>query len=390
MKEIRVGLIGHKFMGRAHTHAYTDLPLFFDVGVNVIKHTLCADEESVKAAAERWGWTHSSRDWKEVVRNPEIDLVDIAAPSAIHGAVALEAMKARKHVFCEKPLALGLEEARAMARAAAETRVVTMIGFNYRKVPALALARSLIVNGEIGDVFHFRGIYQQSWLVDPGFPLVWRLQKSAAGYGSHGDLGAHVVDLARYLVGEISTVCCMQRTFVKDRPKPSFVDGLKAIAGKEMGTVDVDDASAFLATFRDSSAMGYFEMTRYGTGHRNQNRIEINGSKGSLIFDMESMNELEVYQGSDKGHLQGFRRVLVGEGSHPYMEAWWPAGHIIGYGDTFVNQAYDLVCAIRDGTKASPDFEDGVRCQEVLDAADRSARTGQWEPVPEDGHGGPV
>jgi predicted dehydrogenase len=381
MKQIRVGLIGHKFMGRAHTHAYTDLPIFFDPGVDVVKHTLCSDEESVVPAAARWGWKNSSRDWREVANNPEIDLVDIAAPSAIHFQVALAAMKAGKHVFCEKPLALSLDDARTMEKAAREAKVVNMIGFNYRRVPALALAKSLIDAGELGELFHFRGIYQQSWLVDPGFPLVWRLQKKAAGYGSHGDLGAHVVDIARFLVGDVEKVCCMQRTFVTRRPKPSFVDGLVAVAGTEMGDVDVDDASAFMAQFRGKATMGYFEMSRYGTGHRNQNFIEVNGSKGAIIFDMEKMNELEVYKTSDPANLQGFRRVQVGEGQHPYMSAWWPPGHVIGFGDTFVNQAYDLVCAIRDGSRVTPDFSDGLACQEVLAAAERSVSTSAWERV---------
>ncbi len=381
MKQVRVGLIGHKFMGRAHTHAYTDLPIFFDPGVEVVKRVLCADEPGVRAVAERWGWQKSTLDWKEVVQDPQVDLVDIAAPSAIHAEVAIAAARAGKHVFCEKPLALSLADAEAMVAAVEEAGVVNMIGFNYRRVPALALARRLIQEGELGEIYHFRGCYQQSWLIDPGFPLVWRLQKAAAGYGSHGDLGAHVVDIARFLLGEVEEVCCFQETFTRRRPRPAFVDGLIARPGKEMGEVDVDDASAFLARFRERRTMGYFEMTRYGTGHRNQNRIEVNGSKGALIFDMEKMNELEYYRVDDPGHLQGYRRVQVGEGVHPYMENWFPAGHIIGYGDTFVNQAYDLLAAIRDGKKVQPDFRDGLVCQRVLEAADRSARARRWERV---------
>lgn len=381
MKQIRVGLIGHKFMGRAHTHAYTDLPIFFEPGVEIVKKVICANEESIHGAAKQWGWEKASLDWREVVRSNEIDLVDIAAPSAIHAQVAIAAAQAGKHVFCEKPLALTLEDARAMTKAVQDAGVVNMIGFNYRRVPAFALAKRLIVEGEIGEIHHFRGIYQQGWLVDPGFPLVWRVQKSQAGYGSHGDLGAHVVDLARFLVGEIEAVCCTQETFIVDRPKPSFVDGLVAIAGTEMGQVDVDDASAMMVRFADKKTLGYIEVTRYGNGHRNQNRIEINGSKGTLIFDMEKMNELEFYRGSDPSHIQGFRRIQVGEGDHPYMANWWPAGHIIGYGETFVNQAFDLITAIRDGKMVHPDFHDGLVCQMILDAADKSARTRQWEKV---------
>jgi predicted dehydrogenase len=381
VKKINVGLIGHKFMGRAHTHGYTDLPIFFDAGVTVVKKTICADEENIGQVAARWGWEKATLDWQDLIDDPEIDLVDIAAPSAIHAQVAIAAAKAGKHVFCEKPLALSLADAQAMVAAVDKAGVVNMIGFSYRCVPALALAKQMIDSGEIGEIYHFRGIYQQSWLVDPGFPLVWRLQRKDAGYGPHGDLGAHVVDLARWLVGEIDQVCCMQQTFIRERPKPSFVDGLIAKAGTEKGIVDVDDASAFLLRFKGQQTMGYIEATRFGTGHRNQHHVEINGSKGAIIFDMEKMNELQVYQNTDQGHAQGYRRVLVGEGVHPYMANWWPAGHIIGYGEIFVNQMYNLVTAIKEKRAAKPDFHDGLICQYVLDAAERSALSNGWEKV---------
>lgn len=381
MDKIGIALIGKKFMGRAHTHAFTDLPLFFDTGVEVEKKVLCARDEKVGEIARRWGWEKWTADWNDIIDDPEVDLVDIAAPSSIHAKVAVAAAKAGKHIFCEKPLALTLEDAREMVRAAEETGVINMIGFTYRRVPAVALAKRLIEEGRIGEIYHFRGIYQQDWLVDPGFPLVWRLQKDEAGYGSLGDLGAHVIDLARYLVGEIDEVSAMTETFITKRPKPSFVDGLSAIAGNETGEVNVDDAAAFMARFRDKKTMGYFEMTRYGSGHRNQNRIEINGSKGSIIFNMERMYELEYYNNADDPHVQGFRRIQVGEASHPYMENWWPAGHTIGYGETFVNQAYDLIMAIKEGKKACPDFRDGLACQLVLDAAERSASTRCWEKI---------
>lgn len=381
MKEVRVGLIGHKFMGRAHTHAYTDLPIFFDTGVEVVKKIICSNEESVIDISKRWHWEKYSLDWREVVQNVEVDLVDIAAPSAIHAQIAIAAAKAGKHIFCEKPLALNLKDAKAMVNAVEKADVVNMIGFNYRRVPAIALAKKLINDGEIGEIYHFRGIYQQGWLVDPNFPLAWRLRKEKAGYGSLGDLGAHVIDLARYLVGEIEEVLCTERTFIKERPKPIVEDGLVAIAGKERGKVDVDDAAAFLAHFKNMETIGYLEMTRYGTGHRNQNRIEINGSKGAIIFDMEKMNELEFYRVDDPSHIQGYRRIQVGEGVHPYMANWFPAGHIIGYGDTFVNQAYDLITAIKEGKKITPDFNDGLICQQILEAADKSVRTKKWEKV---------
>ena len=381
MKKINVGLVGHKFMGRAHTHAYTDLGIFFDPGVEVVKKTLCSNEESVSKAADQWGWNNYAYDWREVIEDEEIDIVDIAAPSSIHAEIAIAAAKAGKHVFCEKPLALTIEDARTMTEAVNEANVVNMIGFNYRRVPALAFAKQLIDEGKIGEVYHFRGIYQQSWLIDPQFPLVWRLQKDQAGYGSHGDLGAHVIDIARFLVGDIEEVCCTQQTFVKERFKPAFTDGLVAKAGTEVGYVDVDDASSMLIKFSDKSAMGYIEVTRYGTGHRNQNKIEINGSKGSILFDMEKMNELEFYDAGDPDHIQGFKTIQVGEAVHPYTANWWPAGHIIGYGDTFVNQTYDFISAIRDGKKVTPDFNDGLKCQLILEAAQNSAETASWQKV---------
>ena len=381
MKRINVGLIGHKFMGRAHTHGYTDLPIFFDIGIEVVKKMICADEEDVKETGKRWGWEKAVLDWHDVIEDKEIDLVDIAAPSAIHAEVAIAAAKAGKHVFCEKPLALTIEDAEKMVDTVEKAGVVNMIGFNCRKVPALLLAKRLIDEGRIGEIYHFRGIYQQSWLCDPGFPLVWRLEKKAAGYGSIGDHGAHVADLARFLVGEIEEVCCSQKTFVTKRPIPAFSEGIVAAAGSEMGEVDVDDAASYLVRFKNMDTMGYIEATRYGMGHRNQNLIEINGSKGSIIFDMEKMNELEFYSNSDEAHVQGYRKIQVGEGVHPYMKNWWPAGHLIGYGDTFVNQAYDMITAIKEGKMVKPDFVDGLICQHILEAAVKSAATGCWEKV---------
>ncbi len=378
MKTLRVGLIGHKFMGRVHTHAYTDMPIFFRSDIQVIKRTLCSNEDSAGDVYKAWGFEKWVRDWRDVVNDTDIDIVDIAAPSAIHAAIAIAAAKAGKHVFCEKPLALTLQDAKRMRDAVKAAGVVNMIGFNYRRVPALALARQLIDEGRIGEVYHFRGVYEQSWLIDPAFPLAWRLKRSEAGYGTHGDMGAHVIDLVRFLVGEIGAVLCRQKTFIKQRPIPLASDGLSAVAGDEMGMVDVDDASQMMLAFRDSNAMGYIEVTRYGTGHRNKNRIEISGSKGALIFDMENMNELQFYDTSDAAHIQGFRRIQVGEGVHPYMASWWPAGHIIGYGDTFVNQVYDFLTAVSRGEMVRPDFEDGLMCQRVLEAAQISSADQAW------------
>ena len=217
--------------------------------------------------------------------------------------------------------------------------------------------------------------------LDPDFPRVWRLQKDKAGYGSLGDLGIHVIDIARHLVGDIDEITAMSETFINERPEPSFVDGLIAEAGEEMAKVDVDDATAFLARFKDKKTLGYFEMTRYGAGHRNQNKIEINGSKGTIIFDMEKMNELQLYKTDDPENMQGFRRIQVGESDHPYMSNWWPCGHIIGYGETFVNQAYDLIEAIKENKKVKPDFREGLKAQYVVDAVDKSSISRQWVKV---------
>lgn len=378
MKEINVGLIGHRWMGRAHTYAFTALPVFFDLGVKVVKKMICANEDDIEDAAKRWGWEEWSKNWNDVINNNSIDLIVIAAPNDIHSEIAIAAAKAGKHILCEKPLALNLKEAENVVKEVASANVVNMLGLNYRRVPAIALAKQLIEDGSIGYIYHFRGCYQQSWLVDPNFPLVWRLKKAQAGSGPLGDLGSHVIDLAIHLVGSIDEIVCVEETFLKERPKLISADGIVAKAGKEFGEVDVEDSALFLARFTNKKALGCFEMTRYGTGHRNKNFIEINGSKGAIMFDMEKMNELQFYNVSDRANVQGFRRIQLGESVHPYMSNWWPAGHLIGYGDTFVNQAYDLVCAIKEGKQVRPNFLDGLENQYVLDAADRSAKEKRW------------
>lgn len=376
-KALNIALIGHKFMGKAHTHAYTDVTIFFEPALRPVKRLICATGDDLPEVAERWGWESHSNDWREAVDNPDIDVIDICAPSKLHKEIAIAAAKAGKHVFCEKPLAMTLEDAREMLRAVEEAGVVHMTGFNYRKVPALALARQLIDRGLIGEIYHFRGIYSQDWLTNPDFPLAWRLRQKDAGAGSSWDLGAHVVDQARFLVGEIEEVTGFQTTFIKERPIAKFEDGLVAVAGEERGTVDVDDATAFLARF-ENGAQGIIEVTRNGTGHRNQNRIEVNGSEGAFIFDMENMNELEFYSRKDPDFAQGFRTIRVGEGVHPYVGNWWPAGHVIGFGDTFVHEALDFINAIGEGKHASPSFYDGVKCQEILVAVDRSIAERRW------------
>ena len=381
MKKINVALVGHKFMGRAHTHAITDAPIFFDLGVDVCKKTICSNEESVIEIGKRWGWEKAVLDWREVIADDEIDTVSIAAPSKVHAEIAIAAAKAGKHVFCEKPLALDMKDAEAMVKAVQDAGVTNMIGFNFRRVPALCLAKQLIEEGALGKLYHFRAIWSQDWLTDPEFPIAWRLKKSLAGYGTHGDLGAHIIDIARFLVGDLDEVCCVQKTFNRRRPKAVFEDGLFAQAGDEWDDVDVDDASQMLATFKNQDIMAYFESTRNGTGHKNQNRIEVAGSKGAVIWDEEKLNELEYYDDTDDARVKGFRRVQVGEGVHPYMSNWFPVGHIIGYGDTFVNEYYDFLTAVKDGKQVTPNFEDGLKCQKVLDAAEQSAHERAWKKI---------
>ncbi|MFP3854148.1 MAG: Gfo/Idh/MocA family protein [Anaerolineales bacterium] len=382
-KKLNVGLIGHRFMGRAHTHGYTDVTLFFEPKAIPIKHTLCALGDDLPQVADRWGFSNWSNDWEEVVANPDIDMIDICAPSTLHKEISIAAAEAGKHVFCEKPLALNLPDAREMLEAVQEAGVTHSVGFNYRKVPAIAFAKKLIDEGKIGRIFHFRGMYSQDWLVDPEFPLAWRLREEAAGGGSSWDLGAHVVDTARYLIGELEEVAGFQTTFIKERPIAVVEDGLYAEAGEEMGEVTVDDATSFLARF-ENGAMGVFEMTRYGTGHRNQNRIEVYGSKGGLIWNgFEEMNDLYYYDRSDPAGEQGFKLLQVGEGIHPYAGNYFPAGHIIGFGETFIHEVLDFVNAIADGEQADPSFADGLRAQEILVAVDRSADEKRWVSISE-------
>lgn len=264
-----------------------------------------------------------------------------------------------------------------MLKAVEETRVKHMIGFNYRRVPAIGLAKRLIEEGRIGKIYHFRSTYLQDWIVDPEFPLNWRFQKEIAGSGALGDLAAHHIDLARYLVGEFEEVIGIDKTFIKERPISLEADGLTGKAGKEKGKVTVDDATLFLAKFK-SGALGSFEATRVAPGRKNYNRFEINGSEGSLSFNFERMNELEFSSRKDIPYAQGFRTILVTESEHPYISAWWPPGHTIGYEHTFIHQIYDLMNDLGEDKMPTPNFLDGVKCQEVLEAVSNSTKTKGW------------
>jgi predicted dehydrogenase len=371
MTEINVALIGYKFMGRAHSNAYRQVGPFLSPTRKPRLKVLCGrDAEAVGRAAEELGWDETATDWREVVERPDIDLVDVSTPGDSHAEIAIAAARAGKAVLCEKPLANNLADSEAMLRAVSEAGVVHMLCHNYRRVPAVMLAKRLLDAGELGEIRHYRGTYLQDWVRDPGMPLLWRFDKSKAGSGALGDIASHSIDLARFLVGEIAEVSGALETFIKERP---LLDDLT-----RRGPVTVDDAAAAVVRF-ENGALGTIEATRLALGRKNYNRFEINGSAGSLAFDLERMNELEVYFESDAPATRGFRRILVTEAEHPYVGSWWPPGHIIGYEHTFVHTIYDLLEAIAAGGSVQPDFEDGVRNQRVLDAWERSAASRRWE-----------
>lgn len=385
MKSFGIGMVGYKFMGKAHSHAYRDLPMFFPNSAQPVMKAICGrDETGVAQAARQFGWEGYVTDWRELLQRDDIDLIDINAPSDAHKEIALAAAAAGKHVFCEKPLALTLADSREMLQAAEQAGVKHMVGFNYRFAPAVQLAKKLITEGRLGQIYHFRAWFLQDWIVDPEFPLVWRLQKEVAGSGSHGDLGAHLIDLAHFLVGDLTEVIGMSETFVKERPVPDTMTGLSAKGSKDApkGPVTVDDATLFLARFA-SGALGSFEATRFAPGHRCTNSFEINGSKGSVKFDFERMNELQVYFTDDAEDVQGFRRVLATDPSHAYAEAWWPPGHTIGYEHTFIHEVVELMQALAEDRQPVPNFHDGVKCQQVLEAVDLSIEERRWVRIEE-------
>lgn len=375
---IKVGLIGYKFMGKSHSNAYRQVSAFYDLPLQPEMTVLCGrNEAAVSSEAKRMGWQSYSTDWREVVARPDIGLIDISTPGDSHVDIAIAAAEAGKHILCEKPLANTLEEARKMQEAVDRAGVIGMVNFNYRRVPAVQLAKQLIESGQLGEIRHWRAVYLQDWIIDPEFPLVWRLQKDLAGSGALGDIGAHIIDLARFLVGDIEEVNGLLKTFIKERPIPSEVTGLSATASTERGEVTVDDAALVLARFTNG-AIGTFEATRFATGRRNRNSFEINGSRGSIVFDLERLNELQFFSLDDPQETQGFRTILVTESVHPYMSAWWPAGHIIGWEHTFTHGVVDLLNGIVNKQAPAPTFADGVQCQAILDAVERSSEGGGW------------
>ena len=387
-----VGMVGYAFMGAVHSQAWRTAGRFFDLPCAPAMVALCGrDPVATAAAAERMGWASVETDWRRLLTRDDVQLVDICTPGDTHADIAIAALEAGKHVLCEKPLANSVEEAEAMVEAAeaAEARGVrSMVAFNYRRVPAIALARELVASGRLGTVRHVRAQYLQDWIVDPQFPLVWRLQKDKAGSGALGDIGAHIVDAAQFVAGDrLAGVSAITETFVRQRPLPEESSGLAASGGSGTGEVTVDDAALFLARFT-SGAIGSFEATRFASGRKNAMRLEINGSEGSLAFDFEAMNELQFHDHTEDAETAGFRRILVTEAAHPYVEAWWPPGHGLGYEHTFTHEVVDLVRAIGTAQAPSPSFADGLQVQRVLAAVERSAaHDSGWEPV--DDRGGP-
>ena len=371
MKKLNIAMIGYKFMGKAHSNAWRQVSRFFSPALEPVMKVVCGrNEVDVKKAAETFGWQEYATSWEEVIARDDIDVVDICTPGDLHMPVAVAAAEAKKVVFCEKPLANTLAEAEAMLDAVQANGVIHMICHNYRRAPAVALAKQIIEEGQIGQIHHYRGTYLQDWLVSPDFPRVWRLEKARAGSGALGDLVSHSVDLARYLVGEITEVAGLLKTFITERPLEK--------GSKTMAPVEVDDGALSLVRF-ESGAVGTIEGTRFAAGRKNHNRFEINGSGGSLVFDLERMNELELY--IEEGPNSGFRKVIVTDPTHPYVSGWWPRGHIIGYEHTFTHTVLDLIKAIADQKLPIPNFADGVRNQKVLAAIEKASTTRRWEEV---------
>jgi predicted dehydrogenase len=387
MTNLGIGLVGYAFMGAAHSQAWRSAPRFFDLPLHPEMTVLCGrTAEAVEQAASKLGWSEIETDWRKLLNRDDVQLIDICTPGDSHAEIAIAALEAGKHVLCEKPLANTVAEATAMAAAAAkaaENGVRSMVGFTYRRVPAIALARQLVADGKIGTVRHVRAQYLQDWIADPEAPLSWRLDKQKAGSGALGDIGAHIVDLTQYITGDrISEISGQLETFVKERPVAAEHSGLAGTAGAERGPVTVDDAAIFLARF-GSGALGVFEATRFATGRKNAIRIEINGSAGSLAFDFEDMNVLHYYDAGEDSRTAGFRRILATEPVHPYVAAWWPPGHLLGYEHAFTHQAVDLVSAIAEGHDPLPSFADGLQVQRVLAAVEDSSNTRQWQEIPE-------
>jgi predicted dehydrogenase len=377
---LRVAIVGYSFMGSIHAQAWTTAPRFFDLGPGVELVAVSGrDAVAARAFADRFGIADVETDWRALLTRGDVDVIDICTPGHLHAEIAIAALDAGIHVLCEKPLANTLEEAERMVAAAeraAAQGVQAMVGFSYRRTPALAYAQRLVADGRLGTIRHIRAQYLQDWIVDPDFPLVWRLDAEQAGSGALGDLGAHIIDLVGFVTGqELTGVSALSSTFITERPLPDASSGLSATstaATPRTGTVTVDDAVVFIGR-TDGGALATFEATRFATGRKNAMRLEVDGSDGSITFDFERMNELEFHDHTLPAEEAGFRRILVTEPGHPYAGAWWPAGHGLGYEHTFVHEVADLARDLAAGRRPEPGFADGLRVQRILTAVAESA-----------------
>lgn len=384
--QLRVAMIGHGFMGAAHSVGWRQAPAAFDLPLAPHMTVLVGrDAAKTAAAAEKWGWSETATDWRDVIARDDVDLIDIVTPGDSHAEIAIAALGAGKHVLCEKPLANSVDEAVAMqqaARDAAAHGVRAMVGFTYRRVPAVTLMRDMIAAGRIGTIRQVRASYRQDWLADPESPMTWRLDKDRAGSGALGDIGAHIVDMTQFVTGQsVTEVSGVMETLVRERPVLAESVGLGGTAGTERGTVTVDDVALFTGRL-GSGTLATFEASRFATGRKNALDLEVSGDAGALHWNLEDMNTLDFYDATRPSGEQGFTRILVTEPEHPYLSGWWPTGHMLGYEHGFSHQVKDLTEAIAGGVDPQPTFADGLRVQRVLDAVERSAQSGSaWTSI---------
>jgi len=387
-KKLNIGIIGSGFMGRAHSFAWANVGRFFDTDYEPALKAVSFGSRSglAKDFADKQGWEEIVPNWEDLINRDDIDVVDICAPTWLHRDIFVAAAEKGKHIFCEKPAATNYADAKEMAEAADKAGIVNYLNHNYRRVPAIALAKKLIDDGRLGTIYHWRGAYLQDWVMNADFPLTWHFQIDKTGGGPHFDLNSHMVDLARFLVGEVSAVTGMNKTFITERPLPGENAGTFSSGGDQAasarGPVTVDDACFFVADF-ENGALGSFDSTRFATGRKNWNDFEIYGSKGGIKFNFESMNELYFLDLETPAAEQGYRRISATTGDHPYAGAWWGPGHILGYENTFFHAAADFMDAISGKKEITPNLHDGAACIRILEAVVKSINEKRWVEVKE-------